>query len=33
MRLTADDWQATAGPRQVTVHGLDACLPWFGITS
>jgi len=33
MRLTADDWQATAGRRQVTVRGLAACLPWFGITS
>ena len=33
MRLTADDWRATARGRQVTVRGLDACLPWFGITS
>lgn len=33
MRLTARDWQATDHGRQVTVRGLDACLPWFGITS
>jgi len=33
MRLTADDWQATSGRWQVTVRGLAACLPWFGITS
>jgi RimJ/RimL family protein N-acetyltransferase len=31
MRLTAKAWQASTRGRQVTVHGLDACLPWFGI--
>lgn len=33
MRLTAEEWRATAQGRQVSVSGVDECLPWFGITS
>lgn len=31
LRLTAEDWRASARGRQVRVTGLELCLPWFGI--
>jgi RimJ/RimL family protein N-acetyltransferase len=30
VRLTAEDWRASGQGRQVTVEGLEPCLPWFG---
>lgn len=33
LRLTADAWRASGLGRDVTVTGLEPCLPWFGQTS
>jgi len=32
MRLTREDWQASRRSTRVDVVGLEACLPWFGLT-
>ncbi|MFL6132528.1 MAG: GNAT family N-acetyltransferase [Nocardioidaceae bacterium] len=32
LRLTAEDWHASARGRHVRVTGFEPCLPWFGIT-
>ena len=31
LRMTAADWAATGGSQGVTVEGVDACRPWFGL--
>jgi RimJ/RimL family protein N-acetyltransferase len=31
LRMTVDDWTAGGGAAGVTVEGVDACRPWFGI--
>jgi RimJ/RimL family protein N-acetyltransferase len=31
LRMTAADWAATGGSQGVTVVGVDACRPWFGV--
>jgi hypothetical protein len=33
MRLTAEEWRATAQGRPVSVSGVEEYLLWFGITS
>ena len=32
MRLTVEDWRTSAQATDVSVSGVAACLPWFGIT-
>lgn len=32
MRITAPQWRGTGVGHEVEVAGLDACLPWFGLT-
>ncbi|MDG4824726.1 hypothetical protein O7635_22980 [Asanoa sp. WMMD1127] len=31
MRMTAEQWQAAGPGGKVSVSGLRACLPWFGL--
>ncbi len=31
LRMTADDWAASGGGAGISVEGVDACRPWFGI--
>lgn len=31
MRMTAEEWRGSESGGLVTVSGLDACLPWFGV--
>lgn len=31
LRMTAADWAASGGGAGITVEGVDACRPWFGL--
>ncbi len=31
LRMTADDWAASGGGEGITVKGVEACRPWFGV--